>query len=146
MLTHDSTKQFAKLIIPFVSLILLMIIGTGYAKTHDVYTFENTTQQTEFDDILKNLRCLVCQNQDLSDSHAQFSTDLRTQIHQWIIDGKSEQDIIHTLTHQYGDFILFQPPVKKTTYILWYGPFMIFFIAIIILCVTVYYRYKVKIK
>lgn len=110
--------------------------------TDERYTFTTTAQQTEFNHLLKNLRCLVCQNQDLSDSHAQFSEDLREQIHQWISEGKSQQEIVEILTTEYGDFILFEPPVKNTTYLLWYAPFAIFLFAIAVLLAIIYLRKK----
>lgn len=110
------------------------------AESQDLYAFNTSEQQIEFDTLLKNFRCLVCQNQDLNDSHSEFSETLRQEIHQWILEGKSQQEILDIVMNRYGDFILFEPPVQKTTYLLWYGPFAIFTFAIIILCFIVYSR------
>jgi cytochrome c-type biogenesis protein CcmH len=71
----------------------------------------------------QQLRCLVCQNETLADSQADLAADLRRQIKDMMKQGKSDQEIIAFLTERYGDFVLYKPPVKPTTYLLWYGPF-----------------------
>ena len=73
----------------------------------------------------ENLRCLVCQNETLAGSHADLAVDLRQQIREQMKSGKSDQEIIAFMTERYGDFILFLPPVKTTTYLLWFGPFLL---------------------
>src|SRR5712672_2116739 len=71
----------------------------------------------------QELRCLVCQNETLADSRADLAEDLRREIREQIRAGKSDQEIITFLTRRYGDFVLCKPPVKATTYLLWFGPF-----------------------
>jgi cytochrome c-type biogenesis protein CcmH len=73
--------------------------------------------------LAENLRCLVCQNETLAGSHADLAVDLRQQIREQMKAGKSDQEIIAFMTERYGDFVLFKPPVKMTTYLLWFGPF-----------------------
>jgi cytochrome c-type biogenesis protein CcmH len=73
--------------------------------------------------LAENLRCLVCQNESLAGSHADLALDLRQQIREQMKAGKSDQEIIAFMTERYGDFVLFKPPVKMTTYLLWFGPF-----------------------
>jgi cytochrome c-type biogenesis protein CcmH len=75
--------------------------------------------------LTEQLRCLVCQNETLADSRADLAEDLRKQIREQIKAGKSDQEIIGFLTERYGDFVLYKPPVKKTTYLLWFGPFVL---------------------
>jgi cytochrome c-type biogenesis protein CcmH len=75
-------------------------------------------------DLTQQLRCLVCQNETLADSHADLAEDLRKQIREQMKAGKSDQEIIAFLTDRYGDFVLYNPPVKRTTYLLWFGPFV----------------------
>lgn len=123
-----------------ICLFLLLFSRLASAESHDVYAFKTIKQQAEFNTIVKDLRCLVCQNQDLNDSHAEFAENLRKKIHQWVLEGKSQKEILQILTSQYGDFILFSPPIKKTTYILWAAPFFIFAIAIMFLLITIYSR------
>jgi cytochrome c-type biogenesis protein CcmH len=71
------------------------------------------------------LRCLVCQNETLADSRADLADDLRQEIREQIRAGKTDQEIIAFLTQRYGEFILYRPPVKPKTYLLWFGPFIL---------------------
>src|SRR6185503_19120357 len=73
----------------------------------------------------KELRCLQCQNQTLADSPAGLAADLRREIRVQMKAGKSDQEIIAFLTQRYGDFILYKPRVTFTTYLLWFGPFVL---------------------
>ena len=70
------------------------------------------------------LRCLVCQNETLADSQAPLAADLRNQIREQLAAGKSEQDVVDFLVARYGDFVLYRPPLKATTVLLWAGPFL----------------------
>jgi cytochrome c-type biogenesis protein CcmH len=80
-----------------------------------------------FEARLKNLeeelRCLVCQNQTLADSNAPLAEDLRREVRELAQQGKSDAEIKQYLVARYGDFVLYKPPVKPTTYLLWFGPF-----------------------
>jgi cytochrome c-type biogenesis protein CcmH len=71
----------------------------------------------------EELRCLVCQNQTLADSTAPLAEDLRREVRELALQGKSDAEIKDYLTARYGDFVLYKPPVKPTTWILWFGPF-----------------------
>src|SRR5258706_15034067 len=74
------------------------------------------------------LRCLVCQNQTIADSNAPLAVDLRNQIREQLSAGKSEKQVVDFMVERYGDFVLYRPPFKATTILLWAGPF-IFLIA-----------------
>ena len=76
-------------------------------------------------DLAEELRCLVCQNQSLADSNADLAVDLRNQVREQIQAGKSDAEIRAWLTQRYGDFVLYRPPVKSTTLLLWVGPFVL---------------------
>lgn len=71
------------------------------------------------------LRCLVCQNQSIAESHAQLALDLRQQVRAQLAQGRSEQDVIAFMVQRYGDFVLYRPPLKSTTWLLWFGPFLL---------------------
>jgi cytochrome c-type biogenesis protein CcmH len=75
--------------------------------------------------LTKELRCLVCQNETLADSQAPLAEDLRREIREQIKAGKSDQEILAYATQRYGDFVLYNPPVKAATYLLWFGPFVL---------------------
>jgi cytochrome c-type biogenesis protein CcmH len=84
----------------------------------------------------QELRCLVCQNETLADSRADLANDLRREIREQMKAGKSDQEIIVFLTARYGDFVLYRPPVRPATYLLWFGPFVLLLIGLAVL-----YRY-----
>jgi len=73
-------------------------------------------------EISAELRCLVCQNQTIADSNADLAVDLRNQVRDMLRQGRSEREIIDYMTARYGDFVLYRPPVRGTTALLWFGP------------------------
>jgi cytochrome c-type biogenesis protein CcmH len=81
----------------------------------------------------QELRCLVCQNETLADSRADLANDLRNQIREQMKAGKSDKEIVAYLTERYGKFILYNPPIDPTTYLLWFGPFVLLLAGLFIL-------------
>ncbi len=75
--------------------------------------------------ITQVLRCLVCQNQTIADSHADLAIDLRNEVREKLVQGMSDQAVIDFMVQRYGDFVLYRPPVKATTWLLWFGPFLL---------------------
>lgn len=75
--------------------------------------------------ISEELRCLVCQNQTIADSNAELAVDLRNQVREKLEQGMSDKDILAYMVERYGDFVLYRPPVKATTWLLWFGPFLL---------------------
>ena len=75
--------------------------------------------------LAEELRCLVCQNQSLADSHAPLALDLRQQIHQQLAQGRSEQQVVDFMVQRYGDFVLYEPPLNASTALLWFGPMLL---------------------
>lgn len=73
----------------------------------------------------EQLRCLVCQNQTLADSHAELAIDLKNQVREKLASGMSDKDVVDYMVQRYGDFVLYKPPVKTTTWLLWFGPFLL---------------------
>ncbi len=114
---------------------LSQVAVLGLANT--LYPLPSKKQDAQFEHLLKDLRCLVCQNQDLADSHASLALDLRLQVYDMVKDGKSDTEIIDYLTNRYGDFILFNPPVKAITALLWFGPFLFLAVGL-----SVAWRYR----
>lgn len=111
-------------------LILFSLVPLSLANT--LYPLTTAKQDAQFFHLLKELRCLVCQNQDLADSNAGLAKDLREQVYNLVREGKSDSEIIHYLTARYGDFILFDPPVKPLTAMLWFGPALFLSLGLII--------------
>lgn len=81
----------------------------------------------------EELRCLVCQNQTLADSHAELAIDLKNQVREQLAQGKSEQDVADYMVQRYGDFVLYRPPVKSSTWLLWFGPFLLLAASMLLL-------------
>ena len=79
------------------------------------------------------LRCLVCQNQSLADSNAELAVDLRRQIREQLKSGRSERDVLDFMVQRYGDFVLYRPPLKASTVLLWCGPFLLLLFGFLIL-------------
>ena len=78
-------------------------------------------------EISSELRCLVCQNESLSGSHAELANDLRREIRTLIKDGKSDNEIMEFMVSRYGDFVRYRPPLKGSTFLLWFGPVLLLF-------------------
>ena len=85
------------------------------------------------DQILKNLRCLVCQGQTVSDSNSEFALIIKSVVKDKIKEGKSEKEIYNFLSDKYGDWILLNPPLKKNSYVLWLLPYLLFILGAIFL-------------
>lgn len=117
--------------------ILSLCFWCIFANAQDIYNFANNEQQKTFNYLTENLRCLVCQNQNLADSNASLAKDLRRQIYQQILQGQSTAEIQHYLVSRYGDFILFKPPLNITTLVLWFAPFalLLFGLGILLLII-----------
>lgn len=77
-----------------------------------------------------DLRCLVCQNESIADSRAEFSNDIRREIREQIKANKTDKEIVQFLVDRYGDFVLYNPPMKPTTILLWFGPVILFMIGL----------------
>jgi cytochrome c-type biogenesis protein CcmH len=83
-------------------------------------------------ELAKQLRCLVCQNETIADSRAGLAVDLRNKLREQMAAGKSDAEIIAFMTERYGDFVLYRPPLKATTVLLWVGPFLLLALGILI--------------
>ncbi|MBX3302933.1 MAG: cytochrome c-type biogenesis protein CcmH [Nitrospira sp.] len=82
------------------------------------------------------LRCLVCQNQTLADSNAPLAEDLRREVREMIVKDMTDKEIIDFLVERYGDFVLYRPPLKATTTLLWVGPFVLLTVGATVLAIT----------
>ena len=97
---------------------LLVALVTSSARSDEAL-------DTRLKALENELRCLVCQNQTLADSNAPLAEDLRREVRELATGGKSDDEIRAYLVARYGDFVLYKPPVKSTTYVLWFAPFLL---------------------
>lgn len=104
----------------FMALVCLCIAQLAFAEPN--YAFKNTGDQRRFETLIKETRCVICQNQTLFDSSSAIAGDMRNQIHAMISSGLSNREIRNYLRARYGDSILFMPPWRASTMILWLGP------------------------
>lgn len=112
-------------------LLCLLCLGLSAAFAADEpLKFEDQVKQERYQHLLEELRCLVCQNQTLADSHADLAQDLRKQVYKMVDEGQDTPAIIEFLVDRYGDFVLYRPPVKATTVLLWFGPFILLAVAL----------------
>lgn len=91
----------------------------------DAYEFDSKEQERRFRQLIAELRCPKCQNQNISGSDAPLAADLRQKVHSMILDRQSDEQIIDYMVQRYGDFITYRPPLRPLTWILWFGPAII---------------------
>ena len=108
------------------------VLSTATLASDRPVVFERAEDQKRYEFLLEELRCLVCQNQSLADSQADLAQDMRDEVQRMIDSGLSNDDITEFLSARYGDFVLYRPPMKRTTWLLWGGPFVMLALAIVI--------------
>src|SRR6266478_3476883 len=116
-----------------VVFLIFALVFAGAAIAKEAQPNEDPQIAARMKNLTEQLRCLVCQNETLADSRADLAEDLRKEIREQMKQGKSDQEIIAFLTQRYGDFVLYKPPVKSTTYLLWFGPFVLLLAGLAIL-------------
>ncbi len=112
---------------------LLLVLIAFAAQAIDPIQFKDAAEEARFQALAKELRCLVCQNESLADSTAGLAQDLRRDLIEQMRTGADDRQIKAYLTDRYGDFILYKPPVKPTTWLLWFGPAAMFAVALFVL-------------
>jgi len=116
----------------FSGLLCLSILGAPAHAAIEAYKFEDDATEAEYKALIAELRCLVCQNQNLAGSDADLAKDLRQQTYEMLQAGKSREQIVEYMVTRYGDFVLYRPPVKSSTLLLWAGPFGLLVIVLIV--------------
>jgi len=118
-------------------LCLLLLTGLAFAQAIDPLPFKDHAQEVRFQSLTRELRCLVCQNENLADSNADLARDLRHEVFDLMQQGKSDDEIKQYLVDRYSDFVLYDPPMKASTMLLWFGPFLILLAGAAVVVVTV---------
>lgn len=113
-------------------LLLALLFNSAYSAIN-VVEFETDQQAERYQKLISELRCLVCQNQNLADSNAGLANDLKTIVQQKIVQGDSDEQILQFMTDRYGDFVLYRPPVSAKTLLLWLGPLLFLMLGLGIL-------------
>ena len=105
------------------------LMSTTFAADEPL-SFSAPALQQRYTNLLEELRCLVCQNQSLADSHAELAQDLRNEVYRMLGEGHADADILAFMVQRYGDFVLYRPPLKSSTWLLWLGPGVALAVAI----------------
>ncbi len=124
-------------IVPKFLLVVYLILGNFTYANDEPVVFENKNLEERYYLLIEEIRCLVCQNQSLADSNAPLAQDLRNEVFKMIQTNKNNNEIMEFLVERYGDFVLYRPPLKKNTWLLWFGPFLFlvigFFVAVFVI-------------
>jgi len=124
----------------FVSLLLaamLALAGAVQAQAIEPLPFANHAQEVRFQHLTRELRCLVCQNENLADSNADLARDLRLEVFKLMQQGKSDDQIKQYLVARYSTFVLYDPPLQRNTLLLWFGPALILLAGAVVVLVAV---------
>jgi cytochrome c-type biogenesis protein CcmH len=119
----------AKLIVKLLAALALLGVLAAQAKEAESAAADPVLEKRVMG-IAAELRCLVCQNQTIADSHADLAVDLRREIRGLLAQGKSDRDVLDFMTQRYGDFVLYRPPFKATTALLWVGPGLLMVVGV----------------
>ena len=114
-------------------LLLLIMVGLWVVPLHaaiETYQFDSAEMEADYKQLIEELRCLVCQNQNLAGSDADLARDLRRETYEMLQQGKSPQEVVDFMVARYGDFVLYRPQFKSSTYLLWLGPFFLLLLVL----------------
>tara|TARA_R110001599_G_scaffold311023_3_gene518283 strand:+ start:137 stop:610 length:474 start_codon:yes stop_codon:yes gene_type:complete len=126
-----------------ILLFLLMMHQSGFASI-DVYEFDNEQKRQDFVTLTKELRCPKCQNQDIADSNAPIAADMRKEVHRLLGEGKDKESIVNYMIDRFGEFVTYKPKKSSETFVLWYGPWVLIFIGILIILSVIRMNKKEK--
>jgi cytochrome c-type biogenesis protein CcmH len=101
---------------------ILCVFGLQAFAIDRAPAFDDPAMQARYEHLTRELRCLQCRSESIADSNAQLATDLRRQLRELMAAGKSDQEIMKYMTDRYGDYVLYKPPVKPRTWLLWAAP------------------------
>jgi cytochrome c-type biogenesis protein CcmH len=119
-----------------VSLLTAFAASSLMASAADE-SLEDPVLEARYQRLVSELRCLVCQNENIAESNAELARDLRARVREMLLAGASDQEIKQYMTDRYGDFVLYRPPMRADTVLLWFGPAILLLLGAIVLVITV---------
>jgi cytochrome c-type biogenesis protein CcmH len=114
-----------RVLLQVLLVVLLAFAGAAHAQAIEPLPFANHAQEVRFQHLTRELRCLVCQNENLADSNAELARDLRLEVFKLMQQGKTDEQIKQYLVARYSTFVLYNPPLQPGTVLLWFGPALI---------------------
>lgn len=138
VLTYPAAAKLMQVFAFGIGIFLHSLVFLSNVHAADTpFEFESAATETSYQQLLEELRCLVCQNQTLADSHADLAQDLRNEVYRMLTEGKSDDEVRQFMVARYGDFVLYKPPIKFSTTLLWFGPFILIALSAIAVWRTV---------
>jgi cytochrome c-type biogenesis protein CcmH len=129
-----AARYAGRLIAALLIAVALCMLGGVSARALDANgQLEDAALQARFENIAKDLRCLVCQNESIADSNVELASDLRRQVREMLVAGKSDDEIFDFMTDRYGEFVRFNPPVDRKTVLIWGAPFIVLLLGVVII-------------
>jgi cytochrome c-type biogenesis protein CcmH len=113
-----------------VVLLFSLLLSISAQAAIDAYKFDDPKKEKIYHELTDELRCLVCQNQNIAGSNAELAVDMRRKTYEMVGAGQSKQQVADYMADRYGDFVLYKPPFKASTAVLWIGPFIILAVSI----------------
>ena len=113
-----------------VVLLTSLLLSVSAQAAIDAYKFDDPNKEKIYHELTDELRCLVCQNQNIAGSNAELAVDMRRKTYEMVSAGQSKQQVADYMADRYGDFVLYKPPFKASTAVLWIGPFIILAVSI----------------
>ncbi len=114
------------------AIVALLFFSAVSQAAVEAYQFESPKMEAEYNQLIGELRCLVCQNQNLSGSNADLAKDLRRKTHELLMDGNTPDQVSDYMVARYGDFVLYRPPLQTNTLLLWLGPFALLLLVVVV--------------
>lgn len=119
-----------QLILTFALVVTVVTPAITVAAPIETFKFDSPEAEKTFHKLSEELRCLVCQNQNIAESNADLAKDLRLEIYTMLKKGKTEAEIVDFMVQRYGDYVLYRPPFRPMTWLLWFGPAIVFAIGL----------------
>ena len=108
---------------------IFFMVSLSARASMEIYEFETAESKQRYQALIAELRCPKCQNQNLADSNAEIAKDLKARVYKLVNEGRSNAEIVSYLIDRYGDFVTYRPPLRPATWLLWFGPFALFFLV-----------------
>ncbi len=131
-MSNFSRSALKPLVAAFILFFLLGMTAL-YAVKIEFHNFENKQQEKLYLKLIAELRCVQCQNQNLAESNAELAGDMREKVYEIVLKGGSRDDVVNYMTARYGDFVLYKPPFKAQTLLLWVGPPVFLLLSLLML-------------
>lgn len=122
-----------KSIFSLVALLSCLLVPVMSFASIDVYEFEDESLRADFVALTKELRCPKCQNQDIADSNSPIAADMRKEVHRLLGEGKDKESIVNYMIDRFGEFVTYKPKKSLETFMLWYGPWILILIGVLII-------------